>query len=129
LEKYIKSHDFSIDVPSSDSKLIVSARNLDNDELNLKLKVSGGAVESRKSKLKKIFIPIFVFLLLKAITVIPLALGVLGLKAWNSLQLSFFSFMISTGLAIFQLCKKVWIDDDIYLKYFNSNSFISTVGD
>ncbi len=62
---------------------------------------------ARKSKLKKIVIPIMVFVLLKAMTLIPLALGVLGLKAWNALQLSFFSFVISTAMAIFQLCKKV----------------------
>lgn len=63
---------------------------------------------ARKSKLKKIVIPIMVFVLLKAITLIPLALGVLGLKAFNALQLSFFSFVVSIALAIFQLCKKVY---------------------
>lgn len=47
-----------------------------------------------------------VFVMLKALTLIPLAIGVLGLKAWNALQLSFFSFVISIGLAIFQLVKK-----------------------
>lgn len=52
-------------------------------------------------------IPIMVFVLLKAMTLIPLALGVLGLKAWNALQLSFFSFVTSLALAIFNLCKKV----------------------
>jgi hypothetical protein len=57
--------------------------------------------------LKKLFIPLFVFVLLKAMTLIPLALGVLGLKAWNALQLSFFSFITAFSLAIFQLCKKV----------------------
>lgn len=62
---------------------------------------------ARKSKLKKIVIPIMVFVLLKAMTLIPLALGVLGLKAFNALQLSFFSFIVSIALAIFQLCKKV----------------------
>lgn len=61
----------------------------------------------RKSKLKKIIVPILVFVLLKAITLVPLALGILGLKAWNSLQLSFLSFVVSVGLAIFQLCKKI----------------------
>lgn len=50
--------------------------------------------------------PIMVFVMLKALTLIPLAIGVLGLKAWNALQLSFFSFVISIGLAIFQLVKK-----------------------
>lgn len=48
-----------------------------------------------------------VFVLLKAMTLIPLAIGVLGIKAWNALQLSFFSFVISVALAIFQLCKKI----------------------
>lgn len=43
-------------------------------------------------------------------TLIPLAIGVLGLKAWNALQLSFFSFVISVALAIFQLCKKIAAD-------------------
>lgn len=43
-------------------------------------------------------------------TLVPLALGILGLKAWNALQLSFFSFVISVGLAIFQLCKKIAAD-------------------
>lgn len=62
---------------------------------------------ARKSKLKKLFIPLFVFVLLKAMTLIPLALGVLGLKAWNALQLSFFSFITAFALAVFQLCKKV----------------------
>lgn len=56
-------------------------------------------------------IPILVFVLLKAITLIPLALGVLGLKAWNAMQLSFFSFVISVGLAIFNLCKKIAADN------------------
>jgi len=43
-------------------------------------------------------------------TLIPLAIGVLGLKAWNALQLSFFSFIVSVGMAIFQLCKKIAAD-------------------
>lgn len=64
-------------------------------------------VARKKSKIKKIFVPILVFILLKAITLVPLALGVLGIKAWNALQLSFFSFIISVSLAIFQLCKKL----------------------
>lgn len=68
-------------------------------------------ISARKSKLKKIFIPILVFILLKAITLVPLALGVLGLKAWNALQLSFFSFVVSIALAIFQLCKKIAADN------------------
>lgn len=43
-------------------------------------------------------------------TLVPLALGILGLKAWNALQLSFFSFIIAVGLAVFQLCKKLAAD-------------------
>lgn len=61
----------------------------------------------KKSKLKKILIPIAVFLLLKALTLIPLFIGILGIKAWNALQLSFGSFVLSFALAIFQLCKKL----------------------
>jgi hypothetical protein len=67
-------------------------------------------VAGRKSKLRRIFIPILVFLLLKIITLVPLFIGALGLKAWNALQLSFFSFVISVALAIFQLCKKIAAD-------------------
>lgn len=62
---------------------------------------------ARKHKLKRILSPLVVFFLLKAITVVPLAIGFLILKAWNALQLSVFSFVISAGLAIFQLCKKI----------------------
>jgi hypothetical protein len=65
---------------------------------------------ARKGKLKKILVPILIFVLLKAMTLIPLAIGVLGLKAWNALQLSFFSFVISVALAVFQLCKKIAAD-------------------
>lgn len=51
-----------------------------------------------------------VFILLKVMTLVPLALGVLGIKAWNALQLSFFSFVVSLALAVFQLCKKLASD-------------------
>jgi hypothetical protein len=51
-----------------------------------------------------------VFLLLKIMTLVPLFIGALGLKAWNALQLSFFSFVISVALAIFQLFKKIAAD-------------------
>lgn len=51
--------------------------------------------------------PIMVLILLKAITVIPMAIGILKIKALNALGLGFFSFIVSVGLAIFQLCKKV----------------------
>lgn len=94
----------------ADSKVTISSRNLDNDEIDFKVKFAGGASESRKSKLKKIAIPILTFVLLKAITLVPLGLGILGIKAFNALQLSFFSFVISVGLATFQLCRKVSAD-------------------
>jgi hypothetical protein len=45
--------------------------------------------------------------LLKALTLIPLFIGILGIKAWNALQLSFGSFVLSFALAIFQFCKKL----------------------
>ncbi|XP_060529019.1 uncharacterized protein LOC132703654 [Cylas formicarius] len=108
IENYIKSHDVTFNLPVVGS-VTMGARNLDGDELDFKFNF-GGVEEARKSKLKKIFIPILVFVLLKAITLVPLALGILSLKAWNALQLSFFSFVISVGLAIFQLCKKIAAD-------------------
>lgn len=109
VQEYIQSHDVTFKLPF-ESEVTLGARNLDSDELNLKLKFSEEA-RGKKSKLKKIIVPIMVFILLKAITLIPLALGVLGLKAWNALQLSFFSFVISVALAIFQLCKKIAADN------------------
>lgn len=110
IENYVRSHDVTFKMPIAGARVTVSPRNLEQDELNVTFNFpagSGRGIEARKSKLKKIVIPIMVFILLKAMTLIPMALGVLGLKAWNSLQLSFFSFVVSVGLAIFQLCKKV----------------------
>ncbi|KFB51867.1 AGAP012549-PA-like protein [Anopheles sinensis] len=114
VENYLRSHDVTFKLPIADAKVTVSPRNIQNDELSVTFNFpsasTGRGVEARKSKLKKIVIPIMVFILLKAMTLIPMALGVLGLKAWNSLQLSFFSFVVSVGLAIFQLCKKLAAD-------------------
>ncbi|CAH0401665.1 unnamed protein product [Chilo suppressalis] len=110
IESFIQSHDVSFQMPIADTKITVSPRNLDNDEISLNIKFNKDGArsvgEARKAKLKKIIVPILVFVLLKAMTLIPLAIGVLGLKAWNALQLSFFSFVVSVALAIFQLCKK-----------------------
>lgn len=106
----MQSHDVTVDLPFAGTKFTISPKNINEDELNLNIKFpteGRSSVEARKSKLKKIFIPILVFVLLKAMTLVPLALGVLGLKAWNALQLSFFAFIVSVSLAIFQLCKKV----------------------
>ncbi|KAI4461714.1 hypothetical protein MML48_5g00002982 [Holotrichia oblita] len=111
IEEYVKSHDFNFKLPFG-SSVTLDAKNLDLDQMNLKLSFSDSSQpEARKSKLKKIFVPILIFILLKAMTLIPLALGVLGLKAWNALQLSFFSFIVSVGLAIFQMCKKLAVDN------------------
>lgn len=108
LTGYLTRNDISIPVPVADAKLTISSRNLQNDELDFKIKFNEATgVESRKSKLKKIAIPILTFVLLKAITLVPLGLGILGIKAFNALQLSFFSFVISIALAVFQLCRKV----------------------
>ncbi|XP_012345423.1 uncharacterized protein LOC100869275 [Apis florea] len=108
---YLTSHDVTFKLPM-DSSVKVSARNIDDDQLTFDVKFGQGRAveEARKSKLKKVVIPILVFVLLKAMTLIPLAIGVLGLKAWNALQLSFFSFIVSVGMAIFQLCKKIAAD-------------------
>lgn len=51
--------------------------------------------------------PIFLIILLKALILIPLALGITGFKAWNAIQLSFVSFVVSMGLAIWKLCTKI----------------------
>lgn len=40
-------------------------------------------------------------------TLIPLALGVLSLKTWNAIQLSFISFVTTLGMAVWKLCTKV----------------------
>uniref|UniRef100_A0A336N1Y7 CSON008867 protein n=1 Tax=Culicoides sonorensis TaxID=179676 RepID=A0A336N1Y7_CULSO len=114
IESFIQSHDVTVNIPFTGSKVTVSPRNIKENELlvNVKLPENNHNIgDARKSKLKKIAIPLMVFVLLKAMTLIPLALGVLGLKAWNALQLSFFSFVISVALAIFQLCKKIATDN------------------
>lgn len=128
VQDYLQSHDVTFKLPEGAS-VTVGAKNLNQDEVDLKLRLSDSdsngvqgqffscyvlsikrLILARKSKLKKIIVPIFIFILLKAITLIPLALGVLGLKAWNALQLSFFSFVVSIALAVFQLCKKIAAD-------------------
>ncbi|PSN45515.1 hypothetical protein C0J52_13163 [Blattella germanica] len=114
LENYVETHDVLVNLPG-DSQLRVSPRNIDNGELMFNLKFDqedsannvSEARRRKKSKLKKILIPIAVFMLLKALTLIPLFIGILGIKAWNALQLSFGSFVLSFALAIFQLCKKL----------------------
>ncbi|XP_059489243.1 uncharacterized protein LOC132204638 [Neocloeon triangulifer] len=120
LQKYVKESEVDVTVPEgmsvlSGTQFSFSPRNIDQDELTLTVKLPASAEakslgEARKGKLKKIIIPILVFVLLKAMTLVPLAIGVLGLKAWNALQLSFFSFVISVALAVFQLCKKIAAD-------------------
>lgn len=111
LTAFFTRNDISIPLPAADAKVTISSRNLQGDELDFKIKFNeaSGVSESRKSKLKKIAIPILTFVLLKAITLVPLGLGILGIKAFNALQLSFFSFVISVALAVFQLCRKVRI--------------------
>ncbi|XP_034661480.1 uncharacterized protein LOC117897018 isoform X1 [Drosophila subobscura] len=125
LENYIQGHDVSMNLPMADAKITVSARNLANDELSLNLQLNGdeedGAAvdgeargkkgnifkKGKKHRLRKLAMPILVLILLKAITVIPMAIGILKIKAFNALALGFFSFLVSVGLAIFQLCKKI----------------------
>ncbi|XP_069679316.1 uncharacterized protein [Periplaneta americana] len=114
VEHYVQSYDYLVKLPGA--TLNFSPRRLDDNEVTMTFKLDqkqGRDItpeEGRKSKLKRIFIPILVFMLLKAITLIPLFIGALGLKAWNALQLSFFSFVISVALAVFQLCKKIASD-------------------
>ncbi|KAK9890826.1 hypothetical protein WA026_012172 [Henosepilachna vigintioctopunctata] len=107
VENYFKSHDVKIKFPGVGADVTVEGRKLDEDEVNLKLNLNAGSVEARKSKLKKIIGPILIVVLLKAMTLIPLALGILGFKTWNALQLSFVSFVIAIGMAVYNLCRKV----------------------
>ncbi|XP_017857576.1 PREDICTED: uncharacterized protein LOC108610161 isoform X2 [Drosophila arizonae] len=112
IENYMSGHDVSLNLPLADAKITVSARNLANDELSLNLQLNNdnaSDIEARgkKHRLRKLAMPILVLILLKAITVIPMAIGILKIKAFNALALGFFSFIVSVGLAIFQLCKKI----------------------
>ncbi|TMW47679.1 hypothetical protein DOY81_007247 [Sarcophaga bullata] len=110
IENYIQGHDVTMDLPMADAKVTVSSRNLNNDELSVNVKFAGeGVVEGKgkKHRLRKMAMPIMVLILLKAITIIPMAIGILKIKALNALGLGFFSFIVSVGLAIFQLCKKI----------------------
>ncbi|XP_004536861.1 uncharacterized protein LOC101449483 isoform X1 [Ceratitis capitata] len=117
---YLQGHDITMDLPLGDAKVTVSSRNLANDELSLNVKLAGddGVVEGKgkkgnffkkgkKHRLRKMIMPLMVLILLKAMTVIPMAIGILKIKAFNALALGFFSFIVSVGLAIFQLCKKI----------------------
>ncbi|XP_072389936.1 uncharacterized protein [Diabrotica undecimpunctata] len=108
IERYIKNHEATFDLPFIGSKVTLHGKNLDDEEMSIKLNF-GTDVQARKkkSKLKKLFVPILVFLVIKAMTLIPLALGILGIKAWNATQLSFVSFISSLGMAIWKLCTKV----------------------
>ncbi|GAB0087569.1 uncharacterized protein DMENIID0001_018960 [Sergentomyia squamirostris] len=118
VEQIIHQHDVTFKLPGSEAKLTISGRDLNSNDLSLKLNLGEStprsAGEARRSKIKKLMAPIVVLIVLKAMTIIPMALGILGIKAWNALQLSFFSFVISTALAIFQLCKKIQTDGFVH---------------
>lgn len=45
VEEYLKSHDVTFKLPIVDSKVTLGARNLDNDELDVKLNFSKGEVQ------------------------------------------------------------------------------------
>ncbi|XP_014291121.1 uncharacterized protein Osi19 [Halyomorpha halys] len=111
IEELAESHDLEVELGGG-AKLTASAA---EESVSVKLGSQAAEVEGKgkKKKLRKLLVPIVVFVLLKAMTLIPLALGVLGLKAWNALQLSFFSFVTSLALAIFNLCKKVASDSTV----------------
>ncbi|CAH0555710.1 unnamed protein product [Brassicogethes aeneus] len=110
VKNYIKSNDVTVNLPVIGS-VTLGSQNIDNDELNLKLNFGGEVQARKKSKLKKIFIPILVFILLKAMTLIPLALGVLAIKSWNAIQLSFVSFVAALGMAVWKICGKISHDN------------------
>ncbi|XP_050531787.1 uncharacterized protein LOC126900249 [Daktulosphaira vitifoliae] len=105
LQHIIEKRDISMDVAGA--TVVMSPKKMEDNEMGLTFKLPNAAeARGKRHKLKKILMPIMVFIMLKALTLIPLAIGVLGLKAWNALQLSFFSFVLSIGLAIFQLVRK-----------------------
>ncbi|XP_017770556.1 PREDICTED: uncharacterized protein LOC108558226 [Nicrophorus vespilloides] len=110
LAHYIQNQEINFDLPAVGSAVSLSARNLDDDEVDVKVKLSTGAEARKSSKLKKIFAPILILVILKAITLIPLALGLLSLKTWNALQLAFVTFIISISLGVYELCKKIAAD-------------------
>ncbi|XP_075144501.1 DUF1676 domain-containing protein Osi19 isoform X2 [Haematobia irritans] len=107
VESYLQGHDVTMDLPMAETKVTVSSRNLANDELNLNIKFSsddvfegkgkkGGLFKKvKKHRLRKMAMPIMVLILLKAITIIPMAIGILKIKAMNALGLGFFSFLVS----------------------------------
>ncbi|GJQ71850.1 hypothetical protein Trydic_g11528 [Trypoxylus dichotomus] len=117
ITEYVKNHDATVNLPII-GPITVDGRSLNDEESDLEFSMSesedvegrGKKIKIKKHKLKKIFVPIFIILLLKVITLIPLALGVLGLKTWNALQLSFVTFVISISMAVYQLCKKLAAD-------------------
>ncbi|XP_028128250.2 uncharacterized protein LOC114324583 [Diabrotica virgifera virgifera] len=134
VEDYIKKHDVKFRVPLI-GDVTVDSSALDSEQVEVKWNFGSGRafdedeedegrskhkIKIKKSKIKKILSPILIFILLKAITLVPFAIGVLGLKAWNGLQLAFISFIISAGLAIFQLCQKLAAD--------HAHAHISTAG-
>ncbi|XP_057652282.1 uncharacterized protein LOC130891503 [Diorhabda carinulata] len=107
LEKYIKTHDVTFKLPLLGT-VRLNTKNLDNEEMGLSIKYGTNAVEEgRKSKVKKILTPILTIFLLKGMTLIPFILGTMVYKAWNALTLSIISFVVSSALAIFQLCRKI----------------------
>ncbi|BES96449.1 Osiris 19 [Nesidiocoris tenuis] len=113
LEDILETHEIQMELAGT--KVTVSPDQQNDGKINVSIDTSSSAVEGKgkKSKLRKLLVPLMVFVLLKAMTLIPLALGVLGLKAWNALQLSFFSFVTSLALAIFNLCKKIASDQSV----------------
>ncbi|KAK9501538.1 hypothetical protein O3M35_012245 [Rhynocoris fuscipes] len=108
IEELLETHDVELDIAGT--KVTVSPKETGEITLTLNSEDKLDEARKRKSKLRKLLVPLMVFVLLKAMTLIPLALGVLGLKAWNALQLSFFSFVASLAMAIFNLFKKIASD-------------------
>ncbi|XP_050310621.1 uncharacterized protein LOC126746409 isoform X2 [Anthonomus grandis grandis] len=107
VEQFIKNHVSNNDaLPPIDS--FVTRSDINEIDVSSYFNEGRSQTEARKkSKIKKIFVPILVFIFIKAITLIPLALGLLSIKAWNAIQLSFVSFVTTIALAVWKLCSKV----------------------
>ncbi|KAJ8888047.1 hypothetical protein PR048_007533 [Dryococelus australis] len=112
MARLMSGQDVTVELPGG-VETTLSPRGLDDGEVALKLRLDSSEAARRrkkKSKLRKLIVPLAVLLALKALTLIPLFLGLLGIKAFNALQLGFGSFVVSFGLAIFQLAKKLMGD-------------------
>uniref|UniRef100_A0A336LRU1 CSON002376 protein n=1 Tax=Culicoides sonorensis TaxID=179676 RepID=A0A336LRU1_CULSO len=137
IESFIQSHDVTVNIPFTGSKVTVSPRNIKENELlvNVKLPENNHNIgDARKSKLKKIAIPLMVFVLLKAMTLIPLALvctaaSINNKKIENNEELVSTIFTQCVGPSNMMVCLKekvrTYLDSILSLSEIESRQFSS----